>query len=430
MVVAVMSADPARLQHQLDVYKGLVEVSALINGITESAELMPAILDVARRVMDTDAASLFLVNSDENLELVVASQSDGVSGPPLQRVVVPRGRGISGWVLEHGQALLVRDAYEDPRFYRETDRQTGYRTRSIICVPLQRNNKKIGVLQVLNPRGRESFDEADLAAFEAYANLAATAIDKLRAIERRREEQRIDQELAIAHDIQASFLPQTLPTKDGVSFAASYRPARHVGGDFYDVVEIAPGRFFLVIGDVSGKGMPAALLMAQALSTLRLILQPAISPADALARWNEMLCGRTIRGMFITALLGALDAEERSIELASAGHSGPMLVHAHGSVETIDVPGGPPLGVIPHRTMHSVKLQLSRGDWLVTYTDGLSESFNSDRKSLDDDGIERLLARSFSSAKEIVKALLQGEEEHRGAEDPHDDLTTLVAGWA
>lgn len=423
-------SDTARLQQQLEVYKGLVEVSALINGITESEELLPAILDVARRVMDADAASLFLVNSEGDLDLAVASTQDGTSGPPPQRLIVPRGRGISGWVLQHGQSLLVPDAYEDPRFYREADKQTGYRTRSILCAPLLRNGKEIGVLQVLNPVKRNAFDAADLGAFEAYANLAATAIDKLRTIDRRREQQRIDQELAIARDIQSSFLPRELPARDGFSFAASYRPARQVGGDFYDVVEIEPGHFFFVIGDVSGKGMPAALLMAQAVSTLRLILRPQLSPATALARWNEMIYGSTIRGMFITALLGRIDAPERTVEFASAGHSSPLVVRANGAVEEITIPGSPPLGILPGRTALSHTHAIAPGDSFVFYTDGLSESFDAERRPLDGAGVRRLLARSFSSPQEIVDTLLAGEEQHRGEADPHDDLTTLVAGCA
>jgi len=423
-------SETVRLQQQLEVYRGLVEVSALINGITDTDELLPAILDVARRVMSADAASLFLVNAEGDLDLAVASRLDGQSGPPPQRLIVPRGRGISGWVLEHGQTLLVPDAYADPRFYREADKQTGYRTRSILCSPLLRNGKEIGVLQVLNPANRESFDTADLAAFEAYANLAATAIDKLRTMDRRREQQRIDQELAIARDIQASFLPRELPARDGFSFAASYRPARQVGGDFYDVVELEPGHFFFVIGDVSGKGMPAALLMAQAVSTLRLILRPQISPATALARWNEMIYGSTIRGMFITALLGRIDAPERRVEFASAGHSQPLLVRAGGKVEEITISGGPPLGIMPTSHAQSHTHQLSPGEWLVSYTDGLSEAFDCERRALDGAGIRRLLARSFSSPQEIVDTLLRGEEAHRGEADPHDDLTTLVAGCA
>ncbi len=424
-----MSLDHTRLQHQLEVYKGLVEVSALINGITESAELLPAILDVARRVMDVEAASLFLVNAAGDLELAIASSKDGRSGPPPHQVVVPRGRGISGWVLEHGQSLLVPDAYADPRFYRETDRQTGFRTRSILCVPLQRSGKEIGVLQVLNPVGRKSFDLGDLGAFEAYGNLAATAIDKLRTIERRREQQRIDQELSIARDIQESFLPRSLPERDDINFAALYRPARQVGGDFYDVIEMGPERFYFVIGDVSGKGMPAALLMAQALSTLRLILQPRISPATALSRWNDMLCGQTIRGMFITALLGRVDIAEREVEMASCGHSSPLLV-TRKSVRELAVPGGPPLGIIPSQTMHSESHTLRRNEYLVAYTEGLNESFDGDRQSLDVEGLRRSLKPPFDSVEEVIEKLRKGEAKHRGKADPHDDMTVLSFGFS
>lgn len=419
----VMSADLTRLQHQLELYKGLVEVSALINGITESSELLAAVLDVARRVMNVEAASLFLVNADGALELAVASNTD----EPTQRIVVPRGKGIAGWVLENGRSLLVPDAYSDPRFYREADKQTGFRTRSILCVPLLRNATEVGVLQVLNPIGREAFDSSDLSAFEAYGNLVATAIEKLRAIERQQEQKRLQQEFAFARDIQNSFLPQHLPRQPGLSFAAHYRPARHVGGDFYDVMDMGEN-FFFVIGDVSGKGMPAALLMAQALSTLRLILEPKISPAIALSRWNDMLCGTTIRGMFITALLGRINPDHREVEIASCGHSEPLLLRTSGVVEPVPLPGGPPLGVVPDRTMRSRTVTLERGEWIVAYTDGLSESFNAARQPLDESGIKQLLSRPLANAQEVVDVLQAGEVKHRGEADPHDDLTLLVFG--
>ncbi|HEX8311195.1 MAG TPA: GAF domain-containing protein, partial [Chthoniobacteraceae bacterium] len=234
-----MTNDPDRLLHLLEVYKGLVEVSALINGITDSKELLPAILDVARRVMNAEAASLFLIDRAGDLELASArgGPADDVDH---STIIVPRGRGISGWVLEHGQPLLIPDAYADPRFYREVDKLTGFRTRSIICVPLLRKGMEIGVLQVLNPIGREAFDEADLEPFTAYGNLAATAIDKLRTIERQRAQERTAQEHAFAREIQASFLPQTLPQLPHLSFAAMYRPAMNVGGDFYDVLQLGP----------------------------------------------------------------------------------------------------------------------------------------------------------------------------------------------
>ncbi|EDY17935.1 protein serine phosphatase with GAF(s) sensor(s) [Chthoniobacter flavus Ellin428] len=424
-----MSLSPVSLERQLKLYKGLVEVSALINAITESSELLPAILEVARRVMEVEAASLFLVNGDGELELTYASGGimAGTSAPEA-RIVVPRGRGIAGWVLEHGEALLVPDAYADPRFFKDTDRQTGFRTRSILCAPMQRKGKEIGVLQVLNPIGREAFDEDDLAAFRAYGDLAATAIDKLRTIERQQEQQRVAQEFAFAREIQASFLPQSLPSLSHVHFAATYRPALNVGGDFYDVIESGPDEIYFVVGDVSGKGMPAALLMAQALSILRLIVKPGISPVAAMARWNAMISGHTIRGMFITAMLGRLVLSTREVELCSAGHCHPFTT-AQSGVKEIKIPGSPPLGLLPELPSRSHTLTLAQNEWLVLYTDGLVESFNREDVPLDGVGVQRLLSREFASATDVVDGLNRGEINHRQGAEPHDDLTILVFGF-
>lgn len=406
-----------------------MEVSALINAITESRELLPAILDVARRVMEVEAASLFLVNGDGELELTYASGGviTGTSAPE-SRIVVPRGKGIAGWVLEHGEPLLVADAYADPRFFADTDKKTGFRTRSILCVPMQRKGKEIGVLQVLNPIGREAFDETDLEAFRAYGNLAATAIDKLRTIDRQREQQRVAQEFAFAREIQASFLPQSLPQLAHVHFAATYRPALNVGGDFYDVIELGPDEIYFVVGDVSGKGMPAALLMAQALSILRLIVKPGITPVAAMARWNAMLTGHTIRGMFITAMLGRLVLSTRQVELCSAGHCHPFTSF-EGRAGQVKVLGSPPLGLLPELPARSQTLTLEPNEWLVLYTDGLVESFNREDVLLDPEGVERLLSHKFASATDVIDGLNRGELNHRQGADPHDDLTILVFGF-
>ena len=422
-----MPASLEILERQLKVYKGLVEVSALINSITESRELLPAILAVARRVLEVEAAALFLTDGAGDLELAAAS---GGPGMPVgdAKITVPRGRGIAGWVLENSEALLVPDAYADPRFFPDVDKRTGYRTRSILCVPLARKGQVIGVLQVLNPTERLAFDEADLEAFKAYANLAATAIDKLRTIDRQREQQRVAQEFAFAREIQASFLPQTLPRHANLQFSALYRPALNVGGDFYDVVELGPDEIYFVVGDVAGKGMPAALLMAQALSILRLILKPGISPVAAMARWNAMLTGHTIRGMFITALLGRLTVSSGHVELCSAGHCHPFLARADGTCAEVHVTGSPPLGLLPELPARAQSIALSPLDWLVLYSDGLPESFNARDEPLDNAGVLRLLHRKFGASDDVIDALNCGELAHRQQAEPHDDLTILVLG--
>ena len=424
-----MSTEADQSLRQLKVYKGLVEVSALINAITDFNELLAAILDVSRRVMFAEASSLFLTNADGNLELVVASGA-GAGETPKEKIVVPRGQGIAGWVLENKTSALVKDAYADPRFYQGVDKKTGFRTRSILCVPLSRNQHEIGVLQVLNPVEKESFDENDVEAFEAYGMLAATAIEKLRIIDQQRKQERMEQEFSFAREIQNSFLPQSLPSLGALSFAATYRPALNIGGDFYDVLEIGPDEVYFVIGDVSGKGIPAALLMAQALNTLRLIVKSGISPADALARWNGMLCGHTIRGMFITSLLGRIVPSQRLVEMASAGHCQPFLASAGGGVIQLDVKSAPPIGILDGLQYHLTSTTLSPNDWLIFYTDGLTESFSPDNTLLESEGVERILsAQPLASADDVLAKLRTGEENHRQNADPHDDLTILVFGF-
>jgi sigma-B regulation protein RsbU (phosphoserine phosphatase) len=424
-----MSSQAEESARALKLYRGLVEVSALIYAITDFNELIAAILDVARRVMSAEAASLFLTDAGGNLELMI-SRASGGNEMPEARIVVPRGHGIAGWVLENRKSALVVDAYADPRFYKEVDKKTGFRTRSILCIPLLHSQKEIGVLQVLNPWEKQAFDQTDMEAFEAYGMLAGNAIDRLRAIERQQEMARVDQELAFAREIQYSFLPQKLPELPDLGFAATYRPALNIGGDFYDVLEIGPDEIYFVVGDVSGKGIPASLLMAQSLSTLRLIIKPGISPVEALTRWNEMLCGHTVRGMFITAILGRITPSARLVEISSAGHCQPFRLAPDVVPDLLETNNSPPLGILGGLKCHLTSTTLSPGEWLVFYTDGLTESFSPEKNLLNSAGLKLLLSKNhFTSASDIVVKLQEGEAAHRGNATPHDDLTILAFGF-
>jgi len=415
------------LERSVNIYRGLVEVSALINSITDFNELLSAILDVAGRVMHAEASSLFLINGPAgDLELTIAR---GPAGEALANPVkIPRGRGIAGWVREHRRSVLVTDAYQDARFYPELDRTSGFITRSILCIPLFQQETEIGVLQVLNPLDKPHFDHLDLEAFEAYGNLVATAIAKMRAIERDRERKQLEKDLALATEIQHSFLPDVLPSTALLTLASHYRPARNIAGDFYDVFERKEGEFYFVVGDVAGKGVPAALLMAQAISMLRLIVYPGMSPADALARWNTRLCARAIRGMFITAILGRIIPNERVIEFAAAGHLPPLVRLADRSVEQPSISAAPPLGIIRDQTYEVNQIRLLPRSHIIFYTDGLIESFNASRQILSLDQVIQVLSEPAESSAALVAALIEAEAEHRGEVPPHDDLTILAIG--
>ncbi len=432
---------PTPLEELLSLYKGLVEVSTLINAITDYSELLTATMDVARRVMRAEGSALILYNDrTDQLELVVARSLTGEVEVAHQ--VVPRDGSIAGWVFEHGTSALIADAYADPRFYRGVDLKTGLRTRSILCVPLPRSRRahKLGVLQVLNSIGenRPAFTRADQEALEAFANLAATAIEKLRFVEEQERRARFEQELSIATEIQKSFLPASLPDRPDLEFAAQYRPALDVGGDFYDLFELGPDEIYFVLGDVAGKGVPAALLMAQSLSVLRLIIVPGIAPSDALERWNTTLCRRSLRGLFVTASLGRIIPSQGTVEVASAGHQAPWLISPatadDGSdaprVEDPAVPAGPPLAVVPTVRYRCTTLRPSPGSSLLFYTDGLTDSVQADTGArLGDGGARLMLKKGVATPAVVVETLLRGEAAYRGDVPPQDDLTLLAFGF-
>ncbi|MFZ0505067.1 MAG: GAF domain-containing SpoIIE family protein phosphatase [Chthoniobacterales bacterium] len=422
-----MTATVDELERSVNIYRGLVEVSALINSITDFNELLSAILDVAGRVMHAEASSLFLINeSTGDLELVIARGP--VEAALSHPIKIPRGRGIASWVRENHRSVLVVDAYKDARFYPELDRSSGFVTRSILCIPLFQQETEIGVLQVLNPSDKPHFDRLDLEAFEAYGNLVATAIAKMRAIERERERKQLEKDLALATEIQHSFLPDVLPSTELLTVASHYRPARNIAGDFYDVFECSEGVFYFVVGDVSGKGVSAALLMAQAISMLRLIVHRGMSPTDALAKWNNRICDRTIHGMFITAILGRIFPEERLIEFAVAGHCPPWLRFEDGTVEEPPILAAPPLGIIRDQTYELNQIYLLPRSHAVFYTDGLIESFNADRKPMSAERVKKVLAESGTDLLKVVAALAQAEADYRGDVPPHDDMTVLAIG--
>jgi sigma-B regulation protein RsbU (phosphoserine phosphatase) len=418
------------LRKSLQIYRGLVEVSGLINSITDYDELLRAILDVARRVIRAEAASLFLVNEQTaDLDLIIASYQEGSFEQP--KIHVPRGQGIAGWVFEHGESLLIRDAYADPRFYRDADRATGFRTRSILCAPLKRDERVTGVLQVLNPTEKDSFESEDLEGFVAYSNLIATAIEKLRTIDRILAQERVERDLAIAAEIQVELLSRAIPDDlPGAIFAAYNQPAQNVGGDFFSVFARSPEEIYFAIGDVSGKGISASLLMAQTLSAMQFVFAATTSPANALTRLNETLHERIVRGMFVTTLVGRMMPSSRRVEIASAGHCKPYLVRAGGGATQIETEGALPLGILPQVNYRQARIELAPGDCLFLFTDGLSESQSPESGKYFDEILPGLLDTGGDSPGSILDRLVRAERTHRGDEEQRDDLTVLVGAFA
>jgi sigma-B regulation protein RsbU (phosphoserine phosphatase) len=203
----------------------------------------------------------------------------------------------------------------------------------------------------------------------------------------------------------------------------------NVGGDFFFVHPAREGGIYFAIGDVSGKGIPASLLMAQTLSAMQFVFATAASPAGARATLNDTLSEHIVRGMFVTTLVGRMDPATRRIQIASAGHCRPWHVRADGTATEIETPGALPLGVLPGVAYQHEDIALAPGDYLLSFTDGLSESRDPVTGEFFDLALGASLARPFPSAQAILDHLVAAESAHRDGDPARDDLTILVGGF-
>ena len=404
----------------------VLSVTGKINSTLNLDELLGILMNTAAEVMGTDAASLMLI--DEAAQELVFRVALGEKGRELtEKFRLKLGEGIAGYVAQSGMPLVVNDPLKDPRFARRFDKATGFSTAAILCVPMKTEGRVIGVLQAINPLNRKGFRKSDLELFEIFADQAALAVEKARMHGELVRQEKARQELAIAHTIQQNFLPDLTRQDLEVEIAAQSLPALTVGGDFYDVVSLGPHQISMVIGDVSGKGVPAALYMVRAISEYRFLAAQDIHPAKLLEALNNRLCQHTSFGMFVTLFCLIVDLSERKIYHSSAGHH-PLLFRTAATGETIylEDKGGIPLGMMPESAYDEGEHSLASGDCFLLYTDGLVEARN---RSGEEYGSERLLSfwsRPHTGAVEATEKTLEEFRLFTNGAPQHDDTTLLT----
>lgn len=399
----------------------LLEVSKALAVLVELDPLLKVILDKATEVMDAERSTIFM--HDEKLSVLRSHLSGQIK---RDAVLLHLGVGIAGHVAKTLSLLNVPDAYSDPRFNPKFDKETGFRTRNILCAPLlSRDGRLLGVIQLLNKRGRSAFSADDETLLTAFASIAAVAIDRARLVAEVVESKRIEESLRLAHDIQMGMLIRRFPDQ-GVSMHATLQPARGVGGDFYDVLA-QEGRVWFTVGDVSGKGMGAALFMAITLTLFRASAEGAASPADVLARMNHGLARDNERAMFVTVFVGLLDLVTGRVTYANGGHNPPYVLRAAGTLEVLRNADSPALGVFEEAVYSNSELDLGPGDGLFLYTDGITEAQAPDESFYGADRLEALLRGLVSSSPaECVDHVVGGVNRFASGAPPADDLTVLA----
>ncbi|MEK6649461.1 MAG: PP2C family protein-serine/threonine phosphatase [Bacteroidota bacterium] len=295
-------------------------------------------------------------------------------------------------------------------------------------IPMHIQSKTKGLILLgARLRGGE-YSQADLEYLYALANLAIISIENARLFRETIEKQRLEDELIIAQEIQRGLLPESLPRVPTFDIAAANIPSKQVGGDYYDVLQRTDRELVIAIGDVSGKGTPAALLMANVQAALRALAPSEQSLSVITGRINDLTAANTRGGSkFITFFWGVLDTVSKTLTYVNAGHNPPVLVRASGAVEYLDR-GGLFLGVLPTSVPYEqATVQLATGDLLVLFTDGVSEAMNASSEDFTEERLLDVIRRSRAkSCQEIIDTVLRAVEEHAAGTPQSDDITLLV----
>lgn len=416
-----------RLTKKVKRLSSLAEVNAVISSSLDLDTILENVMTISKQVMNADASSLMRVDEKTN-ELIYQVAQSSVGETLKKEVRLKMGQGIAGTVAEEGTPLLLEDAYDHPKFYRGNDEKTGYRTKSMITVPLKVGDRITGVAQVINRLDGKPFDNDDLELFQSLASMTAIALENAKMHQSLMEKQRLVKDMEFARTVQESFLPQETPQVLNYKFSAHYTPALEVGGDFYDFIHLDRNRTGIVIGDVSGKGVPAALYMAKLGSDMRTLAYTESEPAAALAKLNDLLAARSRRGMFATLLYAELDARTGRVVIANAGHLPPVIKKPDGSVVRFSKAGGAPLGMLPGMQFVQETLTLDRGDTVILYTDGIVEAMNAKEELFGYERFEALIAKSPADPAALKDAIINEVNQFTGLSPQHDDMTLVCLG--
>ncbi|MBV6445660.1 MAG: SpoIIE family protein phosphatase [Ignavibacteriales bacterium] len=389
--------------------------------------LFDEIMIASREVMNAEKSSFMLFDKNDGMlhfHLLEEKEENKIKDQPLEL-----GSGIAGWVAKHRVSQLVTDCYSDNRFNPDYDKISGFTTKNMVCVPILKNNNLIGVLSVINKKDEGCFVVEDLKLLETLAGQCAVAIENSRLLESKIEAEALKKELARAHEIQQQLLPKTLPVFPTLEPAARLIPAEQVGGDYYTMKALNDHTCLLMVADVSGKGIPAALIVSTVDATLETInrLNPtAYDPAWIISVINDLLCITIPPEKFVTAWIGVIDTKKGELKSVNAGHNNPVLLNEEKDEVFRLKMGGFFLGVMP--SDYDVEtIPFTKGDVLVFFSDGVVEAMDPNMKLYTDEKlIDTLVSVKKESSSEIVTKVIDSVVKHADGTPQSDDITLCV----
>jgi phosphoserine phosphatase RsbU/P len=404
----------------VEALKAILEINHALGGGSEINEVLGRALEGLMDVFPSAERGFILIAGPDGAPRLRALRQR--TGSPRLPVL---SRSILNQVMKEGKAVLIKDTEADPRFLRAKSVVSTFKTA--MCVPLLgHDSRAVGMVQLDRRKSGKGFKPGDLDLLAALAVPVGVSVENHRLHKERAS-------WAAAREIQLSLLPKHRPEIVGYEFWDCYRPNLEVGGDLYDYIAIegsAPGsgpvlRWAISIGDVAGKGMPAALMVASICPEVRYLVRAGVDVGDVLSGVNCNLCEREVGGRFVTMALAEIDPLTHVLNVVNAGHMDPLVRRAGGAIEAVGRAGaGPPLGVTPRSVYKPASVSLDPGDVVVLYTDGVNESIDPDRQPFGTERIKEILARSTGGAAAAGEAILAAVQDHAAGRST-DDITMV-----
>lgn len=400
--------------------KSSAPMQALIRAGQELAEARPleelfqVILDLAIKAVGAQRGVLLLLEGEELVPRAHKGDNFRISTAVRDRV------------LKEKSSMLVRDAQLDDAFKGRMS-IVEQKVHTMMAVPLQTKDRIIGLIYVDSPSVLREFTKDDLSLLTVMSNIAGIRIENARLTEIEEAERIMKRDLTQAAEIQGRMLPDKAPDVQGTDLAGYNAPCRTVGGDYYDFFPFSDGRVAMALGDVSGKGMPASLMMMALQARVQVLAEEPGDLGAFMSRLNKATCAKCPSNRFITFFFCVLDTRTGDLAFANAGHNPPILVRKSGQSELLEG-GGPVLGILPIAPYREQHTRLEPGDMLVLYSDGVTEANNVNHDEYDEPRfIEVLTATRAKPACEIVDAVTKSLAEFTAGAPQADDITLVVA---
>ncbi len=399
----------------------ILEVTRKLAAPFDLDTMLSEVVDAARTILDADRGTVFLYD-EENDELVVKVATE------LGTIRIPADKGIVGESAQNRTLINVPDCYADERFNKAIDKQTGYRTRCMLTLPLiGYEDSLIGVLQILNKRDG-SFDEQDEYVATALAAQAAVVLHRVKITDALIVSEKLDREISVARDVQMGTLPKKMPTVTGYDIAGTFTPTDQTGGDLYDFIPVTDEQVFLLMGDATGHGIGPALSATQVRAMLRVALRLGADLVDAFTHINNQLVEDLPDDRFVTAFFGLLDASTHTVQFHSGGQGPIMHFHAADGQYDWYEPSTFPLGYMNQTDLKdALIIEMAPGDILGLVSDGVYEYENPDGAQFGQTGLASIVdANSTGSMDELVQMIMQAAYDHGGPVPQADDITIVL----